>query len=191
VAVARLLRSTYLTRVGNVQRKVRAAGKRQEAVRLCQAGVPSEKIAAQLGVSTRMVQKYLTTFLQTDCKFPVGLNASEIELMRCEQREHVEGFQRALLRQREKLEAITLYSPEEATAVSSALAKLSDSFMRSNERLASMFGLDAREPQPAPANVTNNNLVLVSPIIERIKQRRLAQAGAIELPEVSSRQVEG
>jgi hypothetical protein len=145
--------------VGNLQRKVRAAGKRREAVALCLRGVSDEKIAEQLSVSTTTVRKYLTTFLQTDCKFPVGVGADQIQLMRCEQREHLEGWQRRLLNRAEKLAAIATYGPEEAVAFASATAKLSDSFCRVSDRIASLFGLDAAKPEPI--SVTNNALIMV------------------------------
>jgi len=174
--------------MGNVQKQVRAAGRRLEAVRLCQQGVSNEQIAAKLGIGEVTVVKYLNRYLETDSRFPVGLDADQISLMRADQLQHLEGFQRRLLTRAEKLASIPAYSPDEACALASATAKLCDSYTRVSERISAMYGLDAPRPQPAPANVTNNVVVMDGGIVERIKARRAEQAPTLTVDAFSAPQ---
>ena len=155
---------------------VRATGRRLEAARLCQQGLSNDEIAKKLGIGVVTVVKYLNRYLQTDSRFPAGIDAGKAELMRSEQREHLEGFQRRLLTRAEKLASIAAYSPDEACALASATAKLCDSYTRVSERISAMYGLDAPRPQPVPASVTNNVVVMDGGIVERIKARRAEQS---------------
>jgi predicted transcriptional regulator len=140
---------------------VRATGRRLEAARLCQQGLSNDEIAKKLGIGVVTVVKYLNRYLQTDSRFPAGIDVGKAELMRSEQREHLEGFQRRLLNRAEKLASIAAYDPSEACALASATAKLCDSYTRVSERISALYGLDSPRPQPA-TQVTNNNVLVAN-----------------------------
>jgi Homeodomain-like domain len=166
--------------MGNLQSAVRAVPRRQMAAKLCQEGRSHEEIAAALGCDARTVYKYLTRYLETDSRFPVGIDASKAELMRAEQRLDIEKFQRGLLAEFDgwSKKKTSPYGMEERAIVTDKLCKLSDSFIKTSERLSAMYGLDAPKSVATPASVTNNTQINISPIasmVEEIKARRAAE----------------
>jgi transposase-like protein len=173
--------------MGNLQKQVRAAGRRLEAARLCQQGVSNEEIAKKLGIGEVTVAKCLRRFLESDSRYPVGINATQVELMRAEERQMLESHRQRLLARAHHLSKRLPYSMEEECMLAAAECKINDSLVKNSERIASMYGLDPPRPQASPmVNITNNTIaVLSSPAIERLKARRLAQSQPVtETPAV-------
>jgi Homeodomain-like domain len=136
--------------VANLKAAASAAVLRREIVALNHAGYSNEEIAAKKGCSTNTVRRHYHKFLEVDCKYPVGLDASQVDLMRAEQREHLESYQRRLAARRETLNKVVPADVNEEAMITTALCKLSDSNVRITDQLAGMFGLNAP---------TNNNTV--------------------------------
>lgn len=159
--------------MGNLQTAVRVVPRRQKVAQLCQAGWSNEKIAEETGYGLTTVRRYLRDYLETDSRFPVGINASQAELMRAEQRQHIETFQQNLLLELDgwSKRKTSPYAIEERAIVADKLCKLSDSFIRSSERLSAMYGLDAPKAVPGTTTVTNNTMFITA-MLEELKAKR-------------------
>jgi predicted transcriptional regulator len=163
--------------MGNLQTAVRVVPRRQLAAQLCQKGWTHEMIAAELGCSLFTVNRYLKAYLATDSRFPVGINASQAEVMRAEQREHLEGAQQKVLAELDgwSKHKTSSYSVEERGIVADKICKLSDSLVRSSERISAMYGLDAPRPTPGSTTTTvTNNTVFLTGMLEELKAKRVA-----------------
>jgi hypothetical protein len=167
--------------MGNVQRAVRGVAVRQRVAQLCQQGWSNDKIAGEMGCNLSTVYRHLKTYLETDSRFPVGINAPTAELMRAEQREDIEKFQRGLLAEFDgwSKKQTSSYAMEERALVTDKLCKLSDSFIKTSERLSAMFGLDAPRPVATPTSVTNNTQINISPIASMVEEIKAKRAAAI------------
>jgi len=128
-------------------------------VELFQAGASHVDIAKQLKVATKTVQRGLARYFETDCRFPVGIDATQAEAMRTEQREHAETAQRRLLSRIDRLHRLEPEDAEAECMISNAIAKASDSVIKASDHLASMFGLHA--PRGDVNRTTNNNLIVI------------------------------
>jgi Homeodomain-like domain len=167
--------------MGNLQSSVRGLSRRQRAVQLCQQGWSNDRISEEMGCNRHTVNRYLRTYLETDSRFPVGINASEAQLMRAEQRQFIESAQQKLLSELDGWSKHQTYGIEDRAILADKLCKLSDSLVRTSERLSAMYGLDAPKAAPTPASVTNNTQINIGPIasmIESIKARRAAVSEA-------------
>jgi predicted transcriptional regulator len=147
--------------VGNLQRRASAAINRAEAARLNHEGMSEESIGKRLGVTPKTVRVYLHDFLKSDCRFPVTMSVSDVELLRAQQRSNVEAQMRALSRRMVELEPDPDIFEERVRAAEVA-AKISDAFGRQVDRLAAMFGLNAAMTGPVTTNNTLNNITVGS-----------------------------
>jgi hypothetical protein len=161
--------------MGNLQKAVRMVPIRQKIAMLCQQGWGHDKIAAEMGCSLTTVDRHLRRYLATDSRFPVGINATQAEVMRAEQRQYLESTQQKLLSELDgwSKHKTSPYAIEERAIVADKLCKLSDSLVRTVERISAMYGLDAAKPTAASTSVTHNT-VFISSMLEEIKAKRAA-----------------
>jgi hypothetical protein len=144
---------------GNVQRQVRAAGLRVQIVQMSREGMSNEDIARDLSITSKTVSRHMRKFLETDSKYPVNLGPEVVDLMRSEDLDQTQNNQRRILQQMEQLQSLEPEDISERVAVSTAICKCNDSYIRASEHIANMFGLIAPKPE---LRVTNNNSLTIT-----------------------------
>jgi hypothetical protein len=94
--------------------------------------------------------------------------------MREEERGKIDKAQRALLLELDgwsKCKTST-YAIEERAVVADKLCKLSDSLVKTSERLSAMYGLDAPKPAPGSTTTVTNNTLFLTGMLDDIKAKR-------------------
>jgi IS30 family transposase len=125
---------------------------RLKIVEMSSSGMSGIAIAEQLGVTTKTVQRHLKRFLEIDSKYPAGLGADQIELMRVEELNTLEDYQRQIALRLSRMSAPTTFA-QEAKAVEVA-AMASSAYVKLSEQKSKLFGLNAIVPT-SPSNITN------------------------------------
>ena len=137
----------------NVKTAVKAAVLRQEIVKLSLAGWSNEDIAAHKGITEQTVINHYHKFLESS-KYPVA-DVEQVHVMRQAQRVQIEANQRLLVQHIDRLHNLVPADNGEECEISAAICKCQDSYIRSSDHLASMFGMFA--PKVVTGNGTVNN----------------------------------
>lgn len=143
----------------NVRTAVKAAVLRQEIVKLSLAGWSNEDIATEKGISQATVNNHYHKFLESS-KYPVA-DVEQVHVMRQAQRVQIEANQRLLVQHIDKLHNLVPADNREECEISAAICKCQDSYIRSSDHLASMFGMFAPKESngSGSGSVTNNTQI--------------------------------
>jgi Trp operon repressor len=132
--------------------KVKVAYKRLKAVEMLASGMTQIEIAQKLKCSPKTIQRYASTYLSVDSRFPCGLDAKQTDLMRAEELLHLEHYQRQIAQRLSNMSAPTTFAQEaKAVEVASAAA---GAYVKLSEQKAKLFGLNSLPPAPPPS-ITN------------------------------------
>ena len=135
-------------------------------MKLFSEGENIANIARELRLTDRSVRNHLHAYLETQSLYPSSITAERVAELRQLEAEH-------LTRIRQKLcESLEVTSAQDAIV----RAKLADACIRTAERLARLYGLDAA---PQPTVLQQNNFVLT---VE--KQREIKADMERLMPEV-------
>jgi IS30 family transposase len=85
------------------------------------AGEPQWKIAKEIGRHPKTVQRAIKHFLETDSRYPAGLNASTVELMRTEEFNSLDDAQAKLAQAYAKLPNPTTFDESHGIGCGHAL----------------------------------------------------------------------
>jgi transposase len=113
------------------KQKARSASQRLKIAKLNYSGHSNAQIAQTLSISTETVERALRHFIQTDSRYPTGLDASKVELMRAEELANLEHYKRQIALRISRLTEPTTFSQEidaiaTVAAVSAAYTKISE-----------------------------------------------------------------
>jgi Homeodomain-like domain len=148
----------FLLVAGNIQRQIRASGLRIKIVERSRNGQSNEQIAVEFGISTQTVNRHLKRFLEVDCRYPPNLSPADQDLMRQQELDTMDHYQRELAMSIASLSPPKTYAEEIEGIRVRATALLAVS--KSNERKSAMCGLNA--PKAEAPNITNNNLAVLN-----------------------------
>lgn len=137
----------------HVKTRVRTAAQRLKAAEMNRIGMTNEAIATELGVSTRMVIKYLHQYLEIDSRYPPSLTPDIVELMRSEERETLESYQRNIAKRVAALDEFPETFEDRARAIE-VVSKAADAYGRISARKSALFGLDAPKEGNGSGSVT-------------------------------------
>jgi Homeodomain-like domain len=150
-------KSWQLYAMGNVKSKARAIVLRQEIVRLNATGLSSEDIAERVGKSTSTVRRHLKIYIQCEAKYPTGLDASQVEMMRGDEWQTLDACDRELALRQSSLPEPKSFA--EAVKALEVTAQTASARCKISEQKAKLFGLFAVKPE---TSTVTNNLAIVN-----------------------------
>jgi IS30 family transposase len=156
--------------------KARSAHLRLKVVEMSSAGQSGIEIAEQLGISAKTVQRHLKKYIETDSRYPTGLDAGQVESMRVEELNTLEHYQRQIALRLSKMSEPTTFV-QEAKAVEVA-AMAGSAYVKLSEQKARLFGLNAAKPEGS-GTVTNNLMITGTSEVDYLKN--LARLKELEI----------
>jgi hypothetical protein len=126
-------------------------------VEMVAAGRSQASIAEELGYHPKTVQRAVKHFLEVESRYPVGLDATQVELMRAEDLHSLEHAQQQLTSAHSAMPEPTSFN--EHTEKVKVTALVAATQCKISERKAALYGLNAARPEVPTTSITNNMLV--------------------------------
>jgi hypothetical protein len=122
-------------------KQANCAYQRLQIMEKVHAGQKQYLIAKELGVSSKTIQRAVKKFLESDSKYPAGMDASTVELMRTEEFNSLDDAQAKLALAYAKLPNPVSFDEHCEKIKVTALAAAT--LVKISERKSALFGLNA------------------------------------------------
>ena len=130
------------------------------------AGQSQRSIAQEFDVHPKTVQRAVLRFYETDAKYPAGLDATQVELMRTEEFNSLEHAQQQLALAHAAMPEPKSFNEHAEKVKVTALAAAT--LCKISERKSALYGLNSVQPAAA-SSVTNNLMITGTTEVDYLK----------------------